>query len=166
MQYRDVRIVPDPKIPHDLRVCANDQCVVKVYGVESGKPRYALASQICTLLENGAPTPYDFSEPVWDGRNCPPALLPTLELTQEMSVPPDFLASRLNMWQAEMQRDLVAEIRDELKHAMINGHDMLASRSDLQVACELQECAPHYENIPDDVMRAAVTRVRETGGVL
>jgi hypothetical protein len=92
--------------------------------------------------------------------------LPVLELTQEMSLPPDFEATRLNVWCAEQGRDLVAEVRNDLRNGLDNGRDMLAENpSDGDIAGDLHDCIDGYEHIPFEVLRDAITLIRKTGGV-
>lgn len=87
-----------------------------------------------------------------------------LELTQEMQLPPDFKPSPLRLWEVENNRDLVAELRGEIKNAHLHGHDILSNRSNHQVMCDLKECTGDYLDVPEDAMVEAIAYVREHYG--
>ena len=57
-------------------------------------------------------------------------------------------------------RDLVAEVRGELRNAMENEHDMLKNFSDDYIAEDLQGCTDGYDGIDTDLLAKAVAAVR------
>jgi hypothetical protein len=46
----DVRIIPDGKLPQDLRVIRNGECIAKIYGEDAATPRLVLANRIAEVL--------------------------------------------------------------------------------------------------------------------
>jgi hypothetical protein len=84
-----------------------------------------------------------------------------LELTPEMQIPPDpEWKMRLNLWQAEHQRDLVAEVRSSLADALSGGYDALTAHpTDEALARDLHSYAD-FADVPRDILTAACAQAR------
>jgi hypothetical protein len=87
---------------------------------------------------------------------------PELILTSEMSLPPDFDRSNpLEMWNVYNDRDLVAEVRQNLENAKNNSFDMLGAYSDTQLVCDMLDTIDWPDPIPsEEVLLMAIRRVR------
>jgi hypothetical protein len=109
------------------------------------------ADLVLWLMERSERAPSDFR-----GRGQPA----TLELTKEMQLPPDFRPSPLRLWEVENNRDLVAELRGEIRNARENGHDVLRSYTDHQLLCDLLDSVDGYHELPEEVMLEAIAEVR------
>lgn len=160
MQFRDVRIVSDPRLPHDLRIVANGQCVAKVYGIQSGEPNHILANLIVEAMvrhnEDLSSTSFEINEAL--------APRPTLELTSEMSLPPDFDRNDpLAMWNVHHDRDIVAETRHILGTTPVIPEDggTIFDMSDMDFAMHIQN-AGLLMDVHIDILAEAVRRVRES----
>jgi hypothetical protein len=89
------------------------------------------------------------------------AMTGTLVLTPEMSLPPDFdLTDPVQLFNAHNDRDLVAEVRQEIKNAHANGFNPLSRMDDMDVAGEIQNHTDAYDNVHIDTLAEAVARVR------
>lgn len=165
MTYRDIRIVPDAKLPQDLRVIANGQCIAKIYGEDASTPREDLANEFVAHLEFQKGVGFaDFTQ----GAPIPPPD-DEFSLTEEMSLPRDFDRSDpVMVWNAENNRDAVAEIRGALRSLNVEGFDLLGHYDDdvlvtfdlLNHAEDVPENQPSLHDIPTHVIEASVARIR------
>jgi hypothetical protein len=83
-----------------------------------------------------------------------------LELTADMSIPPG-PHSELDVFMQMYNRDLVAEIRGELRNAMENDHDMLKNHNDAYIAEDIQNCTGSYDGIDMELLEAAIAIIRK-----
>jgi hypothetical protein len=88
------------------------------------------------------------------------AMTGTLILTPEMSLPPNFpTQDPVALFNAHNDRDLVAEVRQEIKNAHANGFNPLQD-GDMEIAQDIQNHTDAYDNVHIDTLAEAVARVR------